>query len=657
MVSTRRSSFSIPSLPTKSIGSPLTKRSPFCSSFSKINIAYTNCENKQQKLLPPLASTVLLNKHPLPKMARSRTISIKCKKQAKRRNSNFLHGINPDCCNDLLSIPDPPSPSIKNVRRRSLSSPFLDLTNSSSHQKVKKLRRSLAPETSSLSEFKSEVKAGAKIPEGKDLIQEKKWKQLSKSDFLGASDYASKPESCTSKESMKGRRTCLIPQIYDLTHRTKRVSYSKVAFSTCNKKEKILFTPLRKDQLTKFSKLETATDLSHWNTENLLKKTKVPQKYVVPSHGNCSPGNFTRRKDTRHRKKRHSLDFSVIRDAGREFECAILTENYPFNKKTLSVYHRVNDENISDPGRKRCLKLLPTENEKKNLNFLPSPLSKDSNQKVVRTYFENLSKYGGTRKTGEDSKKMKSTADDNKIGENKRIDVRNLVRRYCSLPRSKRGTSNEAREIENSTNYPLLFSGDINEDEDNRILVTKRRSLLADLVPVVKQMDERKVEERSLYEEMTGFRAEKSRGGRFRYFSTTASTRIAPQEYQTLYLQMQQQLTLARSQCIVKFLQGYDTDVWGKKKDLVKRYFSSPSQLQNMPTRSDGARKADVSKIERNDPISNQIKLRLPAREDVPSDPDIRLAHEQLWSTIDNALESYSFTICTIQAARAHDHT
>jgi len=84
-----------------------------------------------------------------------------------------------------------------------------------------------------------------------------------------------------------------------------------------------------------------------------------------------------------------------------------------------------------------------------------------------------------------------------------------------------------------------------------------------------------------------------------------------------------------------------------KKKDLVK----------NMPTRSDGARKADVSKIERNDPISNQIKLRLPAREDVPSDPDIRLAHEQLWSTIDNALESYSFTICTIQAARAHDHT
>ncbi|KAI2498248.1 hypothetical protein MHU86_16227 [Fragilaria crotonensis] len=95
MVSTRRSSFSVPALPSSSRKPPRSSRS-------------TNVrgEAPHPPSLPPRP----------PKPPIQRPIS----------TPHFLHDINLD--GDLLSIPDPPSPTMRHRRR--LSSPLQDLTNS-----------------------------------------------------------------------------------------------------------------------------------------------------------------------------------------------------------------------------------------------------------------------------------------------------------------------------------------------------------------------------------------------------------------------------------------------------------------------------------------------------------------------------------------------
>jgi hypothetical protein len=282
--------------------------------------------------------------------------------------------------------------------------------------------------------------------------------------------------------------------------------------------------------------------------------------------------------------------------------------------------------------------------------------------------------------------------------------LRQLVRRYCALDPEQRGSSPEAAEIQRLAGYPLVLPHQY----------PSKQSLIMFLGPVVERMDQGTQEEKLYYQQQTQCRPERTRSGRMRYFHVETGQRVTPLNYQDLYLQAVEQRSLERRRDMQRFLQHHDVDVdWGlpveeQTEDMDLDDSQSPANDDNNgesgeeefrakvnmnakeyqdlvevarsgeeeSEHDENFETADGEKIDQESPQDTadeplpveeeqlsqstrsfartkpMVLLPLPPRDEVSSDPDILEAHQQLWQTIDEALETYSRTVLAIQAAR-----
>jgi hypothetical protein len=113
-------------------------------------------------------------------------------------------------------------------------------------------------------------------------------------------------------------------------------------------------------------------------------------------------------------------------------------------------------------------------------------------------------------------------------------DLQALVRGYCKVPREQRANCKEAREIEETTDYPLV-TPELNQDHP--LSHANRRSVLQKMAPIIEEIDKRKVEDIAKWEYETGCRVERStRSGKYRYISIQTNTKVGSQEYKRRYM-------------------------------------------------------------------------------------------------------------------------
>jgi len=196
-------------------------------------------------------------------------------------------------------------------------------------------------------------------------------------------------------------------------------------------------------------------------------------------------------------------------------------------------------------------------------------------------------------------------------------------------------------------------------------------------------MDQGKEYERKMYERETGYRAEKTRGGRYRYFSNATNKRITPLEYEEIYLPKVAVTTSEKSIAIKQFLQGFDKDVWGETAeyandeqqarqsneedshadeivdttaDEIKVVEDDNMDIEESPSATNEEEETNDEAIQLVTTSAKvaprQMVLPLPSRDEVSSDPDIAEAHRKLWAAFDDALETYSRTVLAIEAAK-----
>lgn len=723
MVSTRRSSFAVPALPTKPVG--LTVAS--CPSSHPSKGKPCNVISSAQKgIYPPL---------PLPPLSKSKkkeeNNAVKRGEVAgnnsisdgklRRSSMNFLQDINPDSCIDLLSIPDPPSTSPKKNRRR-MSSPLTDVTNNTSNYIAKRPRRSLAPMTSSSAKLlpsctdndssfdvprgqkewfdqEEEVDILSKIGSNDYSLDMKRQKSLrpfatepanaagekmvdgslietgineineegmkiEKLDLLGAIDYAATGENDSALLFVRGGKSmnCGLAKnsktaarnaiVNDGTHN--KIKGNPSRRDSCADLKSILFE--HQDDQTESSKcsddgkpVPESKRRGRGEVAIIAEDEKEKQQSQTVEFDS---DDFARENAedfvVKRRRKRHSLDLNVIKDARLEFQ-------HDHNGKVQSacVQSDLQHEAFAEENR-------PVQQQQKTKNNLKTAnkqnLSHDRSDNQVIAYFQDLVKYGanmqhhGTSK----SKKILSSKNDEGIAikeiEDEKLKLRQLVRRYYSLSTLQRSDSDEAREIQNMTGYPLFSAEKFDEHKSSdQDAYEKQQTLFTKLVPIVERMDQNKIKECKLYEELTGYRAEKSRGKRYRYVSLSSNTRIPPQDYEKIYKEVQQKLTSERSTDISKFLEFEAPSVSKVSLGAEDKSQSKSSICINEGKDEDKDKKNPIPASVRKD--GRQVILPLPARNDIPTDPDICFAHQQLWAAIDVALESYSRAVLAIQAS------
>jgi hypothetical protein len=116
--------------------------------------------------------------------------------------------------------------------------------------------------------------------------------------------------------------------------------------------------------------------------------------------------------------------------------------------------------------------------------------------------------------------------------------LQQLVRSYCSLPLENRGASGFAKTIEESTGYPLCDPSLSSDDQEGTRSYSSRRFILQRMAPAIQAMDQRRIQDTELLERRTQCRVEKSRSGKYRYYSITTNEKVSTNEYENRYLQV-----------------------------------------------------------------------------------------------------------------------
>lgn len=110
--------------------------------------------------------------------------------------------------------------------------------------------------------------------------------------------------------------------------------------------------------------------------------------------------------------------------------------------------------------------------------------------------------------------------------------LQTMVRQYCSTPKDQRPTCTSARDIEESTDYPLLQP----VFDSHPLSHSNRRAVLQKMAPVIEEIDKRKIEETEKWQRETECRVERSKSGRYRYIAIATNTKVPSQEYKNRYM-------------------------------------------------------------------------------------------------------------------------
>jgi hypothetical protein len=109
-------------------------------------------------------------------------------------------------------------------------------------------------------------------------------------------------------------------------------------------------------------------------------------------------------------------------------------------------------------------------------------------------------------------------------------ELQQLVRGFCALSPEQRDASHQAKAIA-LFGYPLQQSA-----SGSPVSFSNRKAILQKISPVIELMDKRRVEETKYWEDETECRVEKSRSGKYRYYSIPTNTKVSPQGYENRYM-------------------------------------------------------------------------------------------------------------------------
>jgi hypothetical protein len=109
-------------------------------------------------------------------------------------------------------------------------------------------------------------------------------------------------------------------------------------------------------------------------------------------------------------------------------------------------------------------------------------------------------------------------------------ELQQLVRGFCALSPEHRDASHQAQAIA-LLGYPLQQSA-----TGSPVSFSNRKSILQKISPVIALMDKRRVEETQFWEDATDCRVEKSRSGKYRYYSMATNTKVSSHEYENRYM-------------------------------------------------------------------------------------------------------------------------
>lgn len=398
-----------------------------------------------------------------------------------------------------------------------------------------------------------------------------------------------------------------------------------------------------------------------------------------------------------------SAEDDAIPKRRKESESLLVTEAVPPPEESQDDLVR---DDVILPSNNLAVEAFPAVQEsaaqrrrKRQSILLPSD-SIDDNPSEVTDFFEGLAKLSvqgnekatnGTVVQEEDIAARLFTSD---ASTDELITIRQLVRVYCSLHDDARGSSDVAKQIEELSNYPLA-SRDLPPEGGGspQSLYERRHALLLELGPMVEQMDQGKTLEKVRCERETGFRVQKTRSGRYRYYSSETNQRVTPQEYEEAYLKQLEQSVEAKGLLIQKFLRDFDRTMYRLKQKDASALTPTPDVTSShrrsdedndeialdairVTSEGDGDDSMDISETQspieaemvdaehpenETDKIqivkgavtsSQQVVLPLPPRDDLPTDPGMAIAHQKLWEAIDDALETYSRTLFAIKAAK-----
>ena len=698
MVSTRRSSFSVPALPSSS------RKPPRSSRITNVRVEAPNPPS-----LPPRP----------PKPPIQRPIS----------TPYFLHDINLD--GDLLSIPDPPSPSKRHRRR--LSSPLQDLTNSGTRSSTisddysNQIRKRQCIDHVPSPRVVSHPRANHALTNHLDLSGASFLRDHESEKIVRRHSLASLPSPMTTAE---GPSTCaldlsgamdfsnfeaeprndhgVIPSPVLVTAHdveAEDLNGAPESVPSCTHRRRCSFTldpntiPSTTEAIAKSFEFGETTSSRPPRPETLSQRRKKRQSFFLPKAFHVNEDDKDR-PESKH-------DFSGVGDCSVSGP-AEADQGSPKRVNFLSKEQEssfVDNAEDSLPRHARSLDIVvgmsPSAQEsaskrrkKRQSIFLPSD-SKNDQPGEVAEFFDTLMK--AAKQPQEDQMSPKPTIESHTIVESvadEMTTIRRLVREYCSLPEGERGSSDAAKKIEELTSYPLVSTPDQACDGSSQGLFERRHALLVKLGPIVERMERGKIAEKDLCERETGFRVERSRSGRYRYFNSETNTRVSPNEYEEVYLKQLQKASKEKGLVIQHFLRNFDKSVHNcrieESESVVTFDYSQIVLPSNIATNDinltetvgiknvscemvddDGM---DISEspsprvtashvpshdvgednilVEKVTVTPDQHVLALPPREEVPTDPEIAKAHHMLWRTIDHALETYSRSVLAIQTSK-----
>jgi len=254
--------------------------------------------------------------------------------------------------------------------------------------------------------------------------------------------------------------------------------------------------------------------------------------------------------------------------------------------------------------------------------------------------------------------------------------MRKSVRHFCIMPLAKHYRSSSARNIEKSCGYPLLsFSEKLKWDkekemrlssateqnvgkhslqaskynslEDEKVKVVSdnteetvaipvimtndiKREIYTKLAPVFERMELKRNEEEQSVKVATGCCVKKGKSGRFKYCNIKTGEDISPKEYQCRYLEM-------------------------LKKRKEKRRSQQNDFHMSSTTETEKTNENDKKdKSDKRDSIVMKIR-KISTRDEMEEDLEIAAAKQIFFETIDAALDSYSKKICSIQLKQIKD--
>lgn len=235
------------------------------------------------------------------------------------------------------------------------------------------------------------------------------------------------------------------------------------------------------------------------------------------------------------------------------------------------------------------------------------------------------------------------------------IKIKNSIRRFCALPVHERFLSDDAVFVQKETGYPLLTAMDhyrrnnsekvLSQEEMQSLTNSMKRDIVQGMGPMCQIMEEKKRAENEMLESFTGCRSER-RKGKYRYISIATGRKVRSSDYEKLYLQM---LEDHKKQRMLEMETVFEIKEGSSSMPLQIEEKTSNADRKHQSSEENGGHRNETEGNVFTDVLD--IDDSMPS--EISSDPEIAEAQLKLFAAFDAALKEYSDTILAIRKNRA----